>query len=208
MSSNSKAISSLWNLLQDEYVIKLAAPDEVTLERWQSDYLVYLREGFQIHEIQNEHRSIVDSALVEWKSNEARLLSLFDGSHDKFSTWFASLREAMWRDQTIPVKSFSHDENDDAHILYGATELSRMVVMNITWCPTFGAFLPLAIPEIRRPLAQVGMMMSSIFFLEMIAKVRDRSDIRAVQVPLHLHLETYKFATIDTCWLRAKELSE
>jgi hypothetical protein len=191
------AIWKVCEFLEDEYVNRVMAPDEATVERWQSDSLAHLREGYRIREIQNEHRKIVDSALIQWKDCESVVLGIFDGSHDDFAEWFSLLRATMWRDQYVPLHSLGSENN----LIYGATELSRRVVTNIGWCRAFGAFLPLSIPEIRPSLAQVGMMMSSIFYLEMIAKERDRNQMKK-QVPL----DSERFERIDSIWRRAKEL--
>lgn len=198
LSANADAIWEVSKLLDTEYIQKHTPPDMETFERWQANTFAYLKEGYHIRRLRNEHLIIVDTALEQWKTCESLVLRLFNDSHDQLDDWFSSLHESIWREKTVPLRSWGSKGD---RTLYKATELSRRVVVNINWCRIFSAFLPLSLPERGPSLAKVGLMMSTIFYLEGIADLRDRND-----TDYQVSLNQQEFEQIDSYWRRAKEL--
>lgn len=198
-------IATLCNILSGECIRTIPAQNVETANRWRTSTLAQLREGYHIQEMKAEHTFLVESALAKWKQDEAVIVGLFGKSRETFLDWFSQLRESMWANNSTPIFLLPSGETS---LGYGATELSRLKVRNITQCLVFSAFLPLALPQFRRSLAQTGMMMSSIFYLERIAKERDKYnrqetvDLDVSSVPL----DVARYERINAYWLRAQEL--
>jgi hypothetical protein len=196
--NDAAAIWKICQLIDDEYLVRLAAPDQATVDRWVSDDLVLLDEGYRIRTFQSEHLNFVEAAVSEWEERSFAVVDMFGGSCDELIDWFDGIRSKMWRDKLVVVRS----REDERDIIYEATERSRLVVINVGWCRDFGAILPVLIPEQRRSLARIGLIMSSIFYLEMIAKLRDLNVVIET-VPLD---DAYRFKRVDAYWRRAKAL--
>lgn len=212
----SDAISKICGLFEPGYgYVKVNyQADEQTNERWHSDHLAFLREKYEIKQISDEHREILDSALALFDERSSPLMRYFGNAHVDFEEWFSSLREWIWRNKSVP--SFLVDEDDptfdilddptfdilNPKLLKGAMYLSRMVVGNINVCKVFCALVPLAVPDLQLVLAQVGVRMASIYYLERIAKVQDYDRSKKHYVPL----DPERFKIIDSLWHIAYEL--
>ncbi len=191
------AISQLCELVEDGYVKKLLAKDESTLERWESNVSLHLREGFLIKLIQEDHRNIVNLAVASWKERELIILKLFDGSYEEFSQMFTFLHAKI-----LCEKSISRCGNTPMELKINlASQRSRLLVRNIGWCRKFCYFLPLIVPDMKAQLAQIGGMMSAVFYLEMLEKAKDRSQQNDL-----IPLDTEFFEELYECWSYAQEL--
>ncbi len=189
------SIQKVCELLENEYIVRILAKDQATVDLWHSDTKAFLENGYHIREFNDEHRSIVDFAVNQWENRETMVLKRFENSHNNFIEWFSLLHQKVWQDKIVTLRSWK----DKKDLIYYTTELSRQIVGNIGWCRDFGFFLPKLIHENNFLLVRSGLVMSSIFYLEMIAKLRDESQDKE-----SIALNVEYFEKIDSYWRIAK----
>lgn len=203
------AIETICNLFDPGYgYVKYLYPrDNQTTERWNLDPLAKFRECYEIKQISDEHRKLLDSALALFNERSSPLLRYFDHAHVDFHEWFSSWRELIWQNNSVPPRKLRKDPSYDIlkpELFTGAMQASRHMVMNIRTCNVYCAILPLAVPNMQRLLAQIGVRMASIYYIETIAKWEDEDSYLNNGRPRPLDFEHFK--TIDVLWRRAREL--
>jgi len=191
--------------------LRVALPyDADTVARWQSCPLAELRERYTMKALHEEHYGLLSDALAKWRDRERRVLYLFGDSPEEFDSWFISERESLLQGRPIFGKHWYAVEQER---LTFAAEASRTVLWNIWLAKSFGAYLPLSVPQSRAELATVGTRMAAIYFLECVAKMHDMSDSAKMSdmayigpKGLNVDFEDLAIQEADAIWLRAREL--
>jgi hypothetical protein len=140
-------------------VIQRAAPDEETVERWQTDELAHLRERFFVRPMPAEFDDLVRRALAEWHDREQAACSRLGMTRDAFLGEFAKTREDYlgagreWRQTSESLSPSIHG-----------------VVRNMDWVNLFSWVLPNADRERAEAHRMIGRMVVALFYVELLSK--------------------------------------
>ncbi len=152
-------IDKLEEALWGACVIQRAAPDEETVNRWQTDELAHLRERFLVQPLPAEFNDLAGRALAEWRDREHQVCSRQGMTRDAFLSEFEKLREdhrgggLEWRKTVASL----------APKVYGA-------VRNMDWVNLFSWILPNADRERAEAHRVVGRMVVALFYVELLSK--------------------------------------
>lgn len=187
----SPNIERFCETFEQEYLVRVAPPDEQAVSRWVADDISYIREGFWIKRYLSDNDSLLVDALQEWNKRESIMLEGLKTSEDIFDRWFRLTLRAFYREQ--------------GNIDYRGTRFalaclgSREIVRNIGWVRIFACFLPRAVPNRQEPLAKIGRRMAAIFYLERIDKWIERNEAGLTN-------DFAECERIDAYWKYATEL--
>jgi len=155
MSKMTEIVAIVWS----ECVGRRPAPDDATMERWQSDIFAKYQEYFRIRPLPAQHETLVNAALAEWATTENNLLTRLAMSQAQFDSQFPPLREGFLAGDAKAKK--------DGAILGNVV---RGAVCNMDMINCFAFFLPRAVPDRRIELAQTGRRITAVFYLEQMYK--------------------------------------
>lgn len=203
----TESIEQLVSLVSQDCVRSVVAKDQFEVDRWTSDYAVFLKEGKEVLLLDKSHARLVEDAAAEWSAMFARFLRPFGNSETNFVIWFLALREKAIKTGVLPLRAAGEDEYG---FLTHAPEIARRLVNHIGWPTTFAAYLPRAHPEAALLAAAIGAQMSAVMWLEQLAKARDASDRgRGYPKDIAFDVENIGFAKLnallDTCRERLSE---
>ncbi len=152
-------IDQLEEALWGACVMQRAAPDEETVNRWQTDELAHLRERFLVQPMPAEFDDLVGRALAQWRDREQQVCSRLAMSREAFLREFEKLRAdhlgggLEWRKTVASL----------APKIYGA-------VRNMDWVNLFSWVLPNADRERAEAHRMVGRMVTALFYVEQLSK--------------------------------------
>lgn len=155
ISPIEKLEQELWNTC----VIKYAAKDQETLDRWQRDEYAHIKERFLIQPIPSKFDELLEKALAQWQQIEEKVLSSLGMNREQFLTEFENLRKYFlnkgkeWQN-TVACMQLS---------VYGA-------VRNMKWVNMFSFVLPDTDKEYFTEYRAIGRMVVAIFYLELLYK--------------------------------------
>ncbi len=152
-------LTDLEEIVWSECVSRRPAPDDETIERWQSDTFAKHQEHFRIQPLSAEHESLVASALAEWAAIEIKLLTRLAMSQSQFDSQFPLLREGF-------LAGDAQAQKDGAALGNAA----QGAVRNMDMINCFASFLPRAVPDRRIELAQIGRRIAAVYYLEQMHK--------------------------------------
>jgi len=152
-------MTDLEEVVWSECVARRSAPDDETMERWQSDIFAMHQEHFRIRPLSAEHEALVRAALAEWAGIETKLLTRLAISQAQFDSQFPALREGF-------LAGDAKAKEDGAS--WGKTAQGAVRNMDIINC--FASFLPRTIPDRRIELAQIGRRIAAVYYLEQMYK--------------------------------------
>lgn len=152
-------MTDLEEVVWSECVSRRPAPDDETIERWQSDTFAKHQEHFRIRPLSAEHESLVAAALAEWTAIENKLLTRLAMSQSQFDSQFPLLREGFLAGDT--------KAKEDGAALGNA---AQGAVRNMDMINCFASFLPRSISDRRIELAQIGRRIAAMYYLEQMYK--------------------------------------
>lgn len=175
-------INALVDMVWSRCVQRRAAKDDETAQRWQDDYLTYMREGFAFLPTGSDMEPAIEDAIDAWKEIEAQIFSMIGmdraGFMDKFESARANLLAggADWQ-----VFAF-----ENGPLVNGA-------VFNIDWVGLFAWILPLADAKRLDTYREIGRMVTATLYTEILYK--------SMEEPLVL-----ENSHIEEKWRMAKEI--
>jgi hypothetical protein len=152
-------LTDLEEVVWSECVGRRPAPDDETIERWQSDTFAKHQEHFRIRPLFTQHETLVAAALAEWAAIENKLLTRLAMSQAQFDSQFPPLREGFLAGDAEAKK--------DVAALGNA---AQGAVRNMDMINCFASFLPRAIPDRRIELAKIGRRIAAVYYLEQMFK--------------------------------------
>jgi len=157
-------LTNLEEVVWSECVARRPAPDDETMERWQSDTFAKHQEHFRLRPLSAEHEALVAAALVtaalaEWAAIETKLLTRLAISQTQFDSQFPPLRAGF-------LAGDAKAKEDSA--AWGIK--AQGAVRNMDMINCFASFLPRAMPDRRIALAQTGRRIAAVYYLEQIYK--------------------------------------
>jgi hypothetical protein len=152
-------IDQLVQELWDECVIRRAAKDQEMAQRWQSDEISHLKEGFLVRAIPDELQSLVLKAIAQWEEIEKKKFNKFDLNKERFLEEFEKARESFW---------IGNQEWRKFIVFIGSDV--QGVFRNLDWVNLFSWILPKADPNHSVKHRTIGKMVTSIFYLELLSK--------------------------------------
>lgn len=158
-------LTDLEEIVWTECVARRPAPDNETMDRWQSDTFAKHQEHFRIRPLSVEHEALVAAALAQWAATETKLLTRLAGhdhpaiSQAQFDSQFPPLREGF-------LAGDAKAKKDGA--AWGM--MTQGAVRNMDMINCFASFLPRAMPERRIELAQIGRRIAAVYYLEQMYK--------------------------------------
>lgn len=153
------AIVRLESALWDSCVTRMAPANTETAQRWQSDGLAYLKEGFLINPMPESLQPLVDEALAQWKQIEKTAWSRLQMTNEQFFPIFEKMRDSYlqeddeWKSLIVSV----------GPALYGA-------VMNMDWVNLFAWILPMSNPDNFNKYYFFGRLVTAFFYTECLWK--------------------------------------
>jgi|GEM_PF-1488188 len=151
------AIETLQEELWGACVMQRAAQDQEVANRWQTNELSHLKEGFRVQPMPDYLNSFVQDALAEWQQienkachnlNRGQILSEFEKARDDFL-----------------------NGGNDWRKIIAAMELSvNEAVLNIDWVNLFAWVLPNADKENAEEHKVTGRIVTAIFYIEQLIK--------------------------------------
>jgi hypothetical protein len=174
----------------DERLIRIAPKDHATFDSWQGNDAVYSDQGFAVQSFNPDDDQLLSAALLEWKQRESCLLEPLECSGAAFDRWFrlivkhfhAGLENRPWG-TTL------------GEVLGG----SREIVRNISWVRAFIFFLPKYAQHRKSEIAQCGLRMATIFYLEQMDKWFDNENVLSKKHDHFQRIHTYwTFALAQT----------
>jgi len=176
------SIDQLIDVLDETCVRAKVAQCTAEADLWQADAGLLHSEGKDVALLDLKHVTLAQAALQEWDGRFTRYCQLFDGSQLVFAFWFMTLRDNARRTGTLPLGSLVSEDGYAVQV-HRASEAARLIVRNISWCTEFAFYLPRAVPSLKRQATEAGLQMLAIFWLENVAKLKDRADILQCSVP-------------------------
>jgi len=148
-------VGALWG-----YCVTQRAPqDQETLERWQTDEVAQIKEGFTVQTMPDNIQPLVEKAIAQWEEREKIVCSRLKMDRELFLNEFQKARESFlkgengWEKTVLPM----------GVIVYG-------VVRNLDWVNLFSWMLPAADPENSEKHRIVGRMVTAIFYTELLSE--------------------------------------
>lgn len=152
-------LTELEEVVWTECVSRRPAPDDETIERWQSDKFVMHQEHFRIRPLSAQHHRLYKAAIAEWSDAEQIALNLLGMTQGEFDTRFPVLRDGFLADD---------EESRRGGAAYGMAVQGAVRNMDMINC--FASFLPRAVPDQRNDLAKIGRRIAALYYLEQIYK--------------------------------------
>lgn len=174
-------IDQLEEKVWDSCVVERPARNQETVEKWQSDAYVHLKERYYVNPLPSSLHSLIDEAITQWEKIEAKVLNGLGMTKDQFLIEFESTRQNLLKNDLSWQKSVT----TSGKLVYGA-------VRNIDWVNLFGWILPAAYPEIADRLRIIGRMVTAIFYTELLWKNINGNEIDLKE--------------IEACWKLANGL--
>ena len=168
----------------------LTTTDKGQVQNAESLYL-YLRDGFRVSLLRDEDCPLLESAIGVWREKEALVRKLHDAyvegcrhgrrrgmsnppPNTDFDLWFAEIQLVIAGGQMFEPPVSGGSFMDDRAFLNSYLYQLRRIVLNISWCRCYVAFVPMAVPQRCAEIAEIGRMMTKIFYLENLGKQLDR----------------------------------
>ena len=185
----SPALVKLCEEVIDGRLVRIAPKDQATLDYWQGDDSVYSNEGFALQSFNPDDDQLLSAALLEWERREFCLGLKTDGA--VFDRWF----------QLIVMRFYAGLEDRPWGTALGQVlGNSREIVRNICWVRAFVFFLPKYAQHRKDEIAQCGLRMAEIFYLEQMDKWFDNK--------LHMGEKRDYFQRIHAYWMFALKHNE
>jgi hypothetical protein len=152
-------IDQLEERLWDCCVIQLAAQNQETIERWQTDEIAHIKERFAVQEMPNTLKPLVKAVIEQWKEIERKVCSRLNMNQEQFLSKFEDLRRNFlkgnneWREDVLLMEP----------VVYGA-------VRNMDWVNLFAWILPNADKEHYDEYRAIGRMVTALFYVEILSK--------------------------------------
>lgn len=164
---SSPSLQRLCETVIDERLIRIAPNDQATLDSWQGNDAVYSDQGFAVQSFSPDDDQLLSAALLEWGKRESCLLAPLECGGAAFDRWFRLI-----------VKQFHAGLEDRpwGTTLGRALGGSREIVRNISWVRAFVFFLPKYAKHRKDEIAQCGLRMAAIFYLEQMDKWFDNKE--------------------------------
>lgn len=140
-------------------VIQLAAQNQETIKRWQTDEIAHIKERFAVQEMPNTLKPLVKAAIEQWKEIERKVCSRLNMNREQFLSKFENLRRNFlegnneWREDILLMKP----------VVYGA-------VRNMDWVNLFAWVLPNADKEHYDEYQVIGRTVTAVFYVEILSK--------------------------------------
>lgn len=142
-----------------ECVGRLMPPDSETQERWESDKFAMHQEHFRIRPLSAQHGALCKAAIAEWSDAEHVALNLLGMTQGEFDTRFPVLRDGFLA---------ANEESQRDGAAYGKAVQGAVRNMDMINC--FASFLPRAVPDQRKNLANIGRRIAALYYLEQMYK--------------------------------------
>lgn len=152
-------IDQLESKIWDVCVFQRPAPDKETADIWQTDEVRYLNEGFIVKEIPQEMIPLAESALNHWKEIEETLCTRLNTTPEQFLNDFRKIRE-----------DYLNQQADFAKLTLTMLNAVYGVVRNLDWVNLFSWILPRADAKNAEKHLRAGLMMSAVFYIELLSK--------------------------------------
>ena len=152
-------MTELEEIVWTECVGRLTPPDSETRERWDSDKFAMHQEHFRIRPLSAQHEELCRAAIAEWNTTEQIVSNRLAMSPGEFDTQFPVLREGF-------LAESENSRRDGA--AYGVTVQGAVRNMDMINC--FASFLPRAVPDQRKNLANIGRRIAALYYLEQMYK--------------------------------------
>ncbi len=147
-------------------ILERAAKDQEELERWQSDEVAHIKGRFIVRHIPDDLKPLVEEAVNQWHSIEKEIFPT-EIEKERFMKEFEEARSDLlsggegW-------KLFASK--------YGAVVYGK--VRNMDWVNLFSWILPKAIPGESVRFKEIGRIVTSLFYTEIMFKSKNSPNIR------------------------------
>jgi len=154
-------IEELHDSLHYHCVLRLSAESESVMNRWDSSEFAYFKEGFKILPIPGDTKTHenVKNAQIQWNKKEKNILKALNMDKINFLKEFNKARDS----HLAGTREWETFIFCSAPIVYGC-------VRNMSWVNLFAWILPLADKENHDKHKEIGLMVASLFYIEMLYK--------------------------------------
>lgn len=159
------AITQLESEIWNSCVRQLAARDEETARRWQTDEFAHLNERFLVQPLPAELEPLVSQAVMQWQQIEQQVCSKLGMTSEQFLHSFEKARH-----------DFISGGKKWEPIIGAMQEGVAGAVRNMDWVNLFSWVLPKAVREPGGQNLSVGRMVTAIFYCELLSKYGKRDE--------------------------------
>jgi len=156
---NLTSIDRLWEEVYWCCVNPLYPKDETTAKLWKEDEFLRLKHGYYITPLPEKLKGHILDAISFWKRREIEVFEKMGMKRDEFLRKFRELREDYYQGGKRWKKNVV--------IFYSKV---KGAVKNIQWVDLFSWILPIADSENVEVYRSIGMVMTALFYIEMLFK--------------------------------------